>query len=114
MITEPLSFEALPGRDESIRIYRLTGPLVINTMFELQDALAKDHPALLIFDLSGVPYMDSAGLGVIVNCHVSACRRGGKVVVAGVSPRILDLFKITRVDNVLTMAPTVEAAEALA
>jgi anti-anti-sigma factor len=114
MVNESFSFEALPGRQESTVIYRLTGPLVLNSMFDLQDQLNKEHHALIIFDISGVPYMDSAGLGVLVNCHVSASRRDGKVVVVGASNRILDLFKITRVDSVFTMAPTVEEAEALA
>jgi len=48
-----------------------------------------------------------------VNCHVSASRRNGKVVVVGALPRILDLFKITKVDSVFTMAPTVAEAEAM-
>lgn len=113
MINESFKFEALPGRLESTRIYRLTGPLVLNTMFDLQNELNKEHFALTVFDLSGVPYMDSAGLGVLMNCHVSASRRDGKVVVAGASSRILDLFKITRVDTVLTMTETVEEAEAI-
>ena len=114
MINEPFQFEAIPGRQESTRIYRLSGPLVLNTMFDLQSQLRTEHHALTVFDLSGVPYMDSAGLGVLVNCHVSASRRDGKVVVAGANSRILDLFKITRVNSVFTMAPTVEEAEALA
>jgi anti-anti-sigma factor len=112
MATESFTFNALPGQKDSTRIYRLSGPLVLNTMFDLQAALAQDHPALLIFDLSGVPYMDSAGLGVLVNCHVSASRRDGKVVIAGTNPRVLDLFKITHVDHALSLAPTVEDAEA--
>lgn len=114
MVNESFHYEVLPGHQESTRIYRLTGPLVLNTMFELQDDLKKEQHALTIFDISGVPYMDSAGLGVLMNSHVSASRRGAKVVVAGASPRILDLFKITRVDSVLAMTPTVEEAEALA
>ena len=113
MANESFHYESLPGSKESTRIYRLTGPLVLNTMFDLQDELNKDHYALTIFDLSGVPYMDSAGLGVLVNCHVSASRRNGKVVVVGALPRILDLFKITKVDSVFTMAPTVAEAEAM-
>ena len=111
MANESFQFEALPGRRESTRIYRLTGPLVLNTMFDLQNELQKEHHALTVFDISGVPYMDSAGLGVLMNCHVSASRREQKVVIAGASSRILDLFKITRVDSVLALVPTVEEAE---
>jgi anti-anti-sigma factor len=112
MRNETFTFEVLPGSNESTRIVRLTGPLLLQSIFELQDELAKEHPPLTIFDLSGVPYMDSAGMGVITNCYVSAANRGKKVIVAGTTPRVLDLFKITRVDTIIPMAATVEEAEA--
>lgn len=114
MQNEPFSFEVLPGRAGSSRIIRLTGPLVLQVIFGLQAELAKDHPPLTIFDLSGVPYMDSAGIGVITNTYVSAANRGKKVIVAGTTNRVLDLFKITRVDTIIPMAASVEEAEALA
>jgi len=37
--------------------------------------------------------------------------QGAKLIITGVSPRILELFKMTRVDTVITQAPTVEDAE---
>jgi len=37
---------------------------------------------------------------------------GSKMVVVGVSPRVHELFKMTKVDTVISQAPTVEAAEA--
>lgn len=113
MLNEPFAFEILPGRNESTRILRLTGPLVLQSIFELQSELAKEHPPLTIFDLSGVPYMDSAGVGVITNCYVSAANRGNKVIVAGTTKRVLDLFHITRVDTIIPMAASVEEAEAI-
>jgi anti-sigma B factor antagonist len=58
--------------------------------------------------------MDSAGMGVVVNYYVHCQNKGGRLIAAGVSPRILELFKITRVDKVIRMAPTTEEAEALA
>jgi hypothetical protein len=36
------------------------------------------------------------------------------MVVSGVCPRVLELFKITRVDSVVPQAATIEAAEAIA
>jgi anti-sigma B factor antagonist len=112
MLNEPFSFEILPGRNGSTRIVRLNGPLVLQGIFDLQSELAKDYPPVTIFDLSSVPYMDSAGIGVITNCYVSAANRGNKVIVAGATKRVLDLFKITRVDTVIPMATSVEETEA--
>ena len=111
---EPFAFEFVDGRNSSTRILRLTGPLVLRNIFDLQRDLANEHPPMAIFDLSGVPYMDSAGMGVIANYYVSATRRGHKMVVAGASPRVLELFKLTHVDTVIPLAASVEEAERLA
>lgn len=111
---EPFAFEFVDGRNSSTRILRLTGPLVLQNIFELQRDLASEHPQVAIFDLSGVPYMDSAGMGVIANYYVSATRRGQKVLVAGTTARVLELFKMTHVDKVIPLAASVEEAERLA
>jgi len=45
--------------------------------------------------------------------HFTQCQSSGKRMVAvGVSPRVLELFKITRVDAIIPQAATIEAAEA--
>ena len=111
---QPFSFETLRGSDGSTRIIRLTGPLVLQNIFDLQNELAKEPDSVTIFDLTAVPYMDSAGMGVITNHYVSAMRHGGKVIVAGASARVLELFKITRVDSIIPTAASVADAEKLA
>lgn len=108
---EPFALESVPGSDPNTRVLRLTGPLVLQNIFELQAELNKEHPAMTILDLAGVPYMDSAGMGVIINYYVSTTKRGNKVIAAGASNRVLELFKLTRVDTVIPLAGTVEEAE---
>ena len=114
MEREPFAFEILPGHDASTRIVRLTGPFVIQEIFDLQSALLGEYPPVTIFDLSGVPYMDSAGMGVIINYYVAAKRREFKVIVAGTNGRVLELFKLTHVDTIIPMTAIVDEAEALA
>jgi anti-anti-sigma factor len=81
-------------------------------MFELQTEIRQaPEPSLSILDLTGVPYMDSAGMGLIINHYVHCQNIGTKMVVAGVSPRVLELFKMTKVDSVISLVPTVEAAQ---
>ncbi len=55
--------------------------------------------------------MDSAGMGAIINYFVSCQRHGKKLVVAGVNGRVMELFRMTKVDGLLTLAPTVAEAE---
>jgi len=110
---EPLTFEISRGSNDDTRVFRLTGPLVLQNIFDLQNELAKEPATVTIFDLTAVPYMDSAGMGVITNHYVSAMRHGRKVIVAGTNGRVLEVFKITRVDTVIPMAASVEDAEKL-
>ena len=114
MDKEPFAFQVLPGRDESTRILRLTGPFIIQEVFELQSLLVSDYTPITIFDLSGVPYMDSTGMGVIINYYVGAMRRGCKTIVAGTCSRVLELFRLTHVDTIIPMTASVQEAEELA
>ena len=112
MTAEPFTLESVPGQAPGSRILRLTGPLTLSSLFEFQNTLRADPPALLILDLTAVPYMDAAGMGAIINYFVSCQRNGRKLIVAGVNGRVMDLFRITKVDGLLTLAPTVAEAEA--
>lgn len=54
----------------------------------------------LVFDLSGVEFMDSAGIGLIIGRKKNAEALGGKIAIAAADKklmRILDLSGITRV-----------------
>jgi anti-sigma B factor antagonist len=111
MSAEPLTLESVPGQAAGSLILRLTGPLIISNLFEFQSILRNNPPAALILDLTNVPYMDSAGMGAIINYFVSCQRGGRKLVVAGVNGRVFELFRMTKVDALLTLASTVSEAE---
>ncbi|MGC2639459.1 MAG: STAS domain-containing protein [Acidobacteriaceae bacterium] len=111
MSAEPLTLESVPGQAAGSRILRLTGPLTLNGLFDFQSTLRADPPALLILDLTGVPYMDSAGMGAIINYFVSCQRSGRKLIVVGVNGRVLELFRMTKADSLLTMVATIAEAE---
>ena len=111
MPAEPLTLESVAGQAPGIRILRLNGPLVISNLFEFQSTLRDDPPQALILDLTAVPYMDSAGMGAIINYFVSSQRHGRQLVVAGVNGRVLELFRMTKVESLLTMKTTVAEAE---
>src|SRR5271156_5977905 len=68
-------------------------------------------PLVHIWDLTDVPYMDSTGLGVIVHHYVRCRTRGVRLIVAGANPRVLELFKMTNVDAMLPITPTVEKGD---
>ena len=112
-IDDPLILERQEGKAPGTLILRLTGPITLRNLFDFQAQLRdlQPPPPVTILDLTGVPYMDSAGMGAVINPHVHCQGKGAKLIITGVSPRILELFKMTRVDTVITQAPTVEDAE---
>lgn len=89
-------------------MYTSLTPAAVQRMFEPP---AQEQRAVHIFDLTEVPYMDSAGLGMLVS-HFAQCQsRGVTLVLAGTSPRVLQLFRMTKVGNLIPMAATVEEAD---
>ena len=96
------------GRD----LYAALSPIALRNIFET-DPTPDHHAALNILDLTDVPYMDSCGLGLIVSHFVRSQSKGVQVVAVGVSPRVLQLFKTTRIDRLIPMAATLEEASSL-
>ncbi len=111
MRDEPLTIEIVPGSRADAVVLRLTGPLTISTLFPLQGELRAQTAERIILDMSGVPYIDSAGLGAVLMFYVSAEKNGRKLLLSGVGERVQSLIRMTRVDSILTTFPTVEDAE---
>ena len=89
----------------------LQGPLTLGTLFQLQALLREPSLKNVIIDLSGVPYMDSGGLGVLLAHWSHAQRAGTKYALVGISPRVMTIFQITHTDSVLPIYATQEEAE---
>ena len=86
---------------------------LLRNLFDLLPLLRSgDLASLTILNLEAVPYMDSAGMGAIVNHYVHCQNRGARLIVSGVSSRVMELFRMTRVDRVIPLAASVEEAEA--
>jgi anti-sigma B factor antagonist len=96
--------------DGGIRIFRLTGPLILNTLFEFQDMARAHTDSAIVIDLSGVPYMDSAGLGAVLGIMVSCQRKGRGFGTTCVTDRLRTLFKVTGVDGLIPTFDSVETA----
>ena len=90
-------------------MYAALSPDALRNTFEAE--AENDPHALHILDLAEVPYMDSAGLGLIVSHYVRCQARGVRLVMAGVSPRVLQLLEMTKVDKFLPRIAAVEEAD---
>lgn len=66
----------------------------------------------LVVDLTGVDFLDSSGLGVLVAGLNRAREVGGRLTLVCSRPSVLKLFQITGLDQVFVIHPTL--AEAVA
>jgi stage II sporulation protein AA (anti-sigma F factor antagonist) len=109
----PLKIEPSPGTKPGTVILRLIGPLTLNSVSPLRALFrGTEPPRHTILDLSGVPFIDSAGMSEIINHEVYCRDKRVQLSLAGVTPRVLTMFHITRLEQVLTLTTTVEEAEA--
>ena len=122
----PLNFEREEGKIPGTVILRFSGPFTARTVFASHSPDAVDRvldlqsllpdgapPRVNIFDLTAVPYMDSAGLGMVVRHYVRCQGKGVRFIAAGMTPRVMELFTLTKVDTVLPLMATVAEAEAV-
>jgi anti-sigma B factor antagonist len=113
MWDENLTITGTQGAREGERILQLNGPITVATLFGFRDAVRAEKTArTVILDFSRVPYVDSAGVGSIVNAHVSCLNSGRRLVLVAVQDRIKTLMKVTRVEEVLAIYPTLQEFQA--
>src|ERR1700730_1248745 len=111
MPQESLRIDDRPGSQPGQRILSLNGALVMTTMFEFQAIVRADTSQSLIIDFTGVPYVDSAGIGALVGAYVTRQHGGRNLALVGGRERIHKRLKVTRVEQFFRFFDSVSAAE---
>lgn len=98
--------------DDGYTICRPVGELDAFTVSQFRQALAElaSGPRLVI-DMSGVPFVDSAGLGALIGGIRRARELGGDVVVVCNRPSLVRTLRTTGFDRIVAMTDTVEEAK---
>jgi len=101
---------------EGYAVCRPVGELESFTVSQFREALAEvASSGCLLIDLSGVAFIDSAGLGALIGGIRHTRELGGRVAVACSRPTLVRLLKTTGFDRVVTVADSLaNAAAALA
>ncbi|HYV74862.1 MAG TPA: STAS domain-containing protein [Candidatus Binatia bacterium] len=110
MQEKPLEIERVDEAGGGGVIMRLHGPLLLGNFFPFQSMVRSDQSKVLVVDVADVPYIDSAGIGCLVGAHVSREHSGRKLIIAGASQRLLEMLKVTKVDQLFTFAESAEKA----
>lgn len=72
-------------------------------------ARTEDGADRVILDLQQVDFIDSSGLGAIV-AAMKQLGAGRKLDLAGLTPNVESVFRLTRMDTVFALYPTLDAA----
>jgi anti-sigma B factor antagonist len=85
------------ARRDTYALVTLTGTVDGRTAPEAQAAVEPLLGAftVLVLDLTGVTYMSSAGLRVLLLIHRHLAARNGKAVLVGLSPQLADTMQVT-------------------
>jgi anti-sigma B factor antagonist len=112
MPSENIHVVTSAGDRAGLKVLHIKGPLTIHTIFGFQNAVRADESPSLIVDFSGVPYIDSAGLGALVGAFIGAERAQRKLVFAAMNERVTALLEMTHVSQVFKRYASVQEAEA--
>ena len=105
MASEPLEIDHVEQGVLSLR-----GPLTMENVSPFLNAVRRENSATMILDLSGVPYLDSSGLGSLVSAYTSFQKSGRRVALTGVNQRVMKVFEITKMEAIFLMFPTLSDA----
>ncbi|MAT38969.1 MAG: anti-anti-sigma factor [Ectothiorhodospiraceae bacterium] len=63
-----------------------------------------------VIDLSGVTFINSSGLGMLIKGMTTLRDAGGDLKISGANEKVLNVFQITKLDSVLDQYPNVDDA----
>jgi anti-sigma B factor antagonist len=100
-----------------VMVVKINGDITLNQggdvllKDKIQSLLQQGHKKLVL-DLGGVSYVDSAGLGQLVQIHSTTRSNGGSLRIANVTKKLKDLLVVTKLVTVFDSYDS--EAEALA
>jgi anti-sigma B factor antagonist len=80
---------------------------VLETRRAILEAIEGGAPRIAV-DLSGVEYISSAGIGMLVSMLKRCHQNGLDFALAGLNEEVRELFSLTRLDEVFPIAPDLE------
>ena len=89
----------------AVMVIRVTGDITLNKggdviLKDKINSVLQQGQKKLLLDLGGVAYVDSAGLGQLVQVKVTASRNGAELKLLNITKRLQDLLVVTRLSTV--------------
>jgi anti-anti-sigma factor len=72
-----------------------------------KDDLKRLNHGKVLVDLRQMPYIGSTGIGFIVGIFTSVTVNAGQFVLVGLQPRVLEIFRATRLSTIIPSSPDI-------
>lgn len=99
-----------PLSTEAVSVYQPKGKLSLETVTEAIPKLRADATQHMILDLSGVTFLDSAGVGSLVSLFVNRRNHGKTFALAALTPQSGAVVTVAGLQNLLPVHRTLEEA----
>lgn len=83
-----------------------------NLKYETDLLLAENYINKVVFDFSRTEFMDSSGIGILLNRYKQMIRSGGKVTIYGVGAQVNRILAVGGISKLIEHFDTKEAAVA--
>lgn len=104
--------EVTTRTEQGFTIVTVKGEVDLYSSPRMREALmtsASRKKPQVIVDLSGVTYMDSSGIATLVEALKLTRKQSGRLVIAGLSDRVREVFELARLESVFELSPSVES-----
>ena len=96
---------SIAGREDGdVLVVALNGELSFTSAPELEEVINKcleKKRYRVLLEMSGVPFVDSRGMGAIVGSSMKLKSKKGRLVLVGLSPTVRQALKQARLDRTL-------------
>lgn len=96
---------------DSLAVLTVAGDIDVDTAWRLREELTTvlaEQDAIV--EMSGVEFLDSTGLGVLVAGYRQGRNSGHRMAIAGAPQRVLDILELTRLTTIFALYPDLDAA----
>ena len=108
-----MNFSATIRHNGEVSIVELTGQLTSFASGALRNTISdlmRQGRKKIVLNVGGLLYLDSSGVGELVNCYMDAIKQGGEMKVVGLTPKVEEILKITQLYRVFQEFQDEEAA----
>lgn len=107
-----LDVEKTAGSTDEVTVYQLKGKLSLETVAGFIPQMRQETAKHVVVDMSGVNFLDSAGVGALVSLFVSRRNQGKTFALAALTPQATAVVTVAGLQKLLPIAKTMAEASA--